>query len=366
MKIVYLSASTLPSYDANSVNVINMCSSFCENGHEVTLVGNKGIINGVNNSLEEYYNLNNLSKINFILVKKNSFSILTRILKSIVPAIKSDIVYTRWIVGAFVFSVLLRKNTVLEVHSLSSQKLKGGILVDLILKSSKTKRVIFITNALKKKYISEFGEYFEFKSIVLPGAAEKKDTKREITKSINCGYIGSFKEGKGIDILIGVAKRMSDMLFHVVGGTKNEIDKIIKENPTLKNIIWYGNLPFKEAQEKAKLFEIALLPNQKNVMINNDNIGDVTSPNKLFEYMANGKAIISSDLPVLKEILIHGENSILVESTNIEEWVFAINNLVENNELRIKIQEKALLEISNKYNWNRRSQKSLEGIKNET
>ena len=47
------------------------------------------------------------------------------------------------------------------------------------------------------------------------------------------------------------------------------------------------------------------------------NISGYTSPLKLFEYMSHKKAIIASDLPVLKEVL-NNKNSVLVEHDNIK------------------------------------------------
>ena len=42
--------------------------------------------------------------------------------------------------------------------------------------------------------------------------------------------------------------------------------------------------------------------------------------------MSHKKAIISSDLPVLREVL-NNKNSILVECDNIDQWNAAINKL---------------------------------------
>ena len=43
-----------------------------------------------------------------------------------------------------------------------------------------------------------------------------------------------------------------------------------------------------------------------------------TSPLKLFEYMAAGRAIVASDLPAIREVLRDGENALLVTPGDAE------------------------------------------------
>ena len=103
--------------------------------------------------------------------------------------------------------------------------------------------------------------------------------------------------------------------------------------------------------------DVCLVPNQKIVLAfgsNQDgmNISDFTSPLKVFEYMSHKKAIISSDLPVLREVL-NNKNSILVECDNIDQWNAAINKLkIRTN--RKKIEEQAIKDFS-VYTWKNRA-----------
>lgn len=364
MKILYLSASTLPSYEANSVNVINMSSSFVKNGHTVTLIGNKGMEDD-NKGLDKFYDIDNSENIKKILVPRNRWSFFNRILKALPSAFKSDLVYTRWISGAFIFSVILRRKSILEIHTLSSNKLKGDILLKLIVKYSKVQKYIFITKSLENKYIEKFGGKIKGKTMVLSGASTFKTTSDDFIenkKEISCGYVGSFKEGKGVDTIVKLAAKLPEIQFHIIGGSEKEINEYKEKIGDYRNIVWYGNLPYSVAKEKTEEFNIALLPNKETVMIKNENIGDVTSPNKLFEYMAAGKAIIASDVSVLKEILVDNYNCILVNAENIEEWKNAVLKLKSNEKLKSELQKNALNEIHQKYNWINRANKSLEGV----
>ena len=62
------------------------------------------------------------------------------------------------------------------------------------------------------------------------------------------------------------------------------------------------------------------------VQKNEINISDFTSPLKVFEYMSYKKAIIASDLPVLREVLSN-KNSLIVKCDDINEWMAAIEKL---------------------------------------
>ena len=79
---------------------------------------------------------------------------------------------------------------------------------------------------------------------------------------------------------------------------------------------------------------------------------------KLFEYFAFGLPIISSDLPVLREIL-NGKNSILVPFGNIKNWADAIEKL-EDYKFRQLISNSGLNDFNKKYSWKIRSKKIFE------
>jgi glycosyltransferase involved in cell wall biosynthesis len=61
------------------------------------------------------------------------------------------------------------------------------------------------------------------------------------------------------------------------------------------------------------------------------------SPLKIFEYMAHGKPIVSSDLPVIREVLRDRVNSVLVSPDNRSDWVKALQRLRENKVFRDQI-----------------------------
>ena len=102
-----------------------------------------------------------------------------------------------------------------------------------------------------------------------------------------------------------------------------------------------------------------MLPNQKVVLAHGAkrsgiNISSYTSPLKLFEYMSHHKAIISSDLPVLREVL-NQKNSLLVEHDNSKGWIDGIE-ILKNPLKRNKISIQAFKDFNN-YTWKNRAKR---------
>ena len=71
--------------------------------------------------------------------------------------------------------------------------------------------------------------------------------------------------------------------------------------------------------------------------------------------MAVAKPIISSDLPVIREILRHEENALLVEPENIERWINTIKSLHKNQDLRTRLAKQAYQDLSEHYTWEKRA-----------
>ena len=84
------------------------------------------------------------------------------------------------------------------------------------------------------------------------------------------------------------------------------------------------------------------------------------SPMKMFEYMASKRLIISSDLPVIREVL-NPSNAILCPAEDINSWSQALSFGISSEENRFSIAQQAWLDVQ-QYTWLERARKALAGF----
>ena len=112
--------------------------------------------------------------------------------------------------------------------------------------------------------------------------------------------------------------------------------------------------------------DVVLAPYLRNVQGQGGsrNIAEGMSPLKLFEYMAHGKPIVSSDLPAIREVLRDSVNSVLVSPDNPPNWVKALQRLRENKGFRDQIGRQAKADFLAKYSRIARATNILKEIEN--
>jgi glycosyltransferase involved in cell wall biosynthesis len=91
--------------------------------------------------------------------------------------------------------------------------------------------------------------------------------------------------------------------------------------------------------------------------------GDIApyfSPMKLFEYLASGRAILSSDLPALREVL-HADSAAFAPPGAAADWAQQLQSLRDDGELRLRLAHQARQDAW-RYTWESRSRAILEGL----
>jgi glycosyltransferase involved in cell wall biosynthesis len=86
----------------------------------------------------------------------------------------------------------------------------------------------------------------------------------------------------------------------------------------------------------------------------NEHYAYFMSPLKLFEYMAAGVPIVSSDLPAICEVLRHGENAWLVTPGDAKALADGIYRVLSDSPLAERMAQQARREAQN-YSWNARA-----------
>src|SRR5690606_20775807 len=81
------------------------------------------------------------------------------------------------------------------------------------------------------------------------------------------------------------------------------------------------------------------------------------SPIKLFEYMAAGKPILCSDLPVLREIIEDGRNGLLLPVDDVKAWAAALRGLLNAPAERRRLGTAAHIDLLARHTWLERARR---------
>jgi glycosyltransferase involved in cell wall biosynthesis len=83
------------------------------------------------------------------------------------------------------------------------------------------------------------------------------------------------------------------------------------------------------------------------------------SPMKLFEYLSWGAAIVFSDLAVVREVLEHERDALLVEPDDVDAWVRAIERFRDEPGLAQRLGAAARQEFLAEHTWDHRARRVL-------
>lgn len=365
MRIAYISNSILPSQTANSIHVMKICQAFAENGHDVYLLAPEINIQESPETVYEFYGVRNCFNIvryaPSALKGKMFFNAIK--IQKILLQIKPDLVYGRFAPGC-ALATLYGYPTVYESHSpIWTSSTSTKIAFWLMRHSRSLLKLVVISNALKQMYMSQKLIKNEKILVAHDGADEHHDFNGILLPSdkLRIGYFGHLYPGRGIDIIIELAKHLPEYEFHIVGGNTKDI-AYWKEQTTQSNLFFHGFIPPKDVYRYRNSCDILIAPYQNEVAVagGEGNTSAYMSPLKIFEYMSSKKAIIASDLPVLREVL-NQTNSILVDNSNLGEWIQALHSL-SIPATRQKIAEQAYVDFINGYTWQKRAQTLIDSL----
>lgn len=368
MKIAYVTTSILPSMTANSVHVMKMCQAFSDLGHQVTLITPEfpGRELKIDESIHSFYGVKESFKIvkiprsKFIRPRFIGFMLKTR---RYIAKNSFDLVFGRSLHG--IFATKNNVNKSLEIHIPIQQLPKVDRFLFDRLKAHKNYCGTVVISEALKKICQESPEYKKLKFIVAHDGADEIQEIHDVplmqTGILNIGYLGSLYEGRGIEIIAGLAVKYPRHCFHIIGGSPKEV-RYNKDRFSLPNICFYGHVAPKEVSSYQMKMDILLAPYQKKVSTigKGNETSKFMSPIKLFEYMATGKPIISSDFVVLREFL-NPQNSVLVECDSMDDWIQSLAQL-EDESKRHAIAQQALKDFLEKHTWIARARGILESI----
>ncbi len=366
-RIIYLSNSIFPSTAANSVHVMKMCQAMAALVDDVELVARHYSQKPNISQLFQQYGVKQNFKLHLmqsINIRGSSFFLIPSLYIYLLRKERSGtLVYARDPIGAFV-ALKLGYLVYFESHALPSSRYLIW-LESRFFKHKNFRKLILISKALKNLYSEFFNKlpnytYIFHDAADMPSEHLKNEglIKHKSRERLKVGYVGHLYKGRGIDIIIKLARLVPEHEFHIFGGTPKSLAYWRRRSKC--NTFFHGHIDPVETPIARKNCDILLMPYQQDLETSErgPNTSSWMSPLKLFEYMSAQRPIISSDLPVLREVLSN-KNAILVPPDSVQAWVEAIRTL-EDAEIREKLAGQAFKDFVEKYTWSARAKGILD------
>ena len=368
MKIVAIAGSQIPSDTANSLQVMKACNALVQLGHDLTL-----IVPGVPNTsvdLKSHYGLQTDIHIEWLPASNRRLFPWQAFLRA--RKLKPDLVYS-WLIQSSVLALLFKIPSVFEAHIQPTGTL-GPAWHRAFAWIRGRKRLASITQALVDLLDKRYNIRFNADEVVvtpngvdlerftsLPSTPELARQKLDLSSAPTVMCTGHLYAGRGADLFLALAKEIPQAHFVWVGGKPEDVETW-KSRAESDNITFTGFIPNQELPLYQSAADVLLMPYSRSIMGSSGTAdsASVASPMKMFEYMAAGRAIVTSDLPVIREVL-NEESAVFCEPDDMEDWKMGIEKLLADESHRSEIGKQALGDVGG-YTWLARAEKIVIGL----
>ncbi len=364
MKILAIAMSRIPAPNANGIQVMKVCQALTQLGHDLTLlVPDMKAWGGTRDDLKSFYGLEKTFDVRWL--RSNSRRSFTWQAVREAQKENPDLIYT-WSPQSAVFALLHRLPTTFELHEPPLGRF-GPLWYRAFLRIRGEKKLIVITKALEDVLARTYGlppntvvapngiDLERYDSLPSPQLARRELGFADAPTVICTGHLYA---GRGVETFLAVAEKSPKTQFVWVGGKQADVDAWRGKADGQKNVKFTGFVSQAELPLYQSAADVLIAPYESK--ISGSSGGDsasVASPMKLFDYMAAKRAIITSDLPVIREILDE-ESALFVPPDDVDAWHAAITRLVVDDFLREKLAKNAHARVE-EYTWLARQKKIL-------
>lgn len=377
MRICCITPSRIPSETANSIQAIKACHALAKLGHEVILIAPG---EGPSGDTQEYR----------WQILADQYGVHTYFRQVYLPPFdgwlarrifpwraawkarkfKPHLIYT-WLFQSAVGGLLQRRKVVLEMHGMPVGRF-AAMWYRFFLRIPGSKRQMVITQALKDRLSTVFAlpqpptfitpngvDLERYEQLPAPEQARKQLGLPE-KPTVAC--TGSVYAGRGVELVLALAEKMPEVHFLWVGGRPKEVDarRAEVQRQGLDNVTFSGFVPNASLPLYQAAADILLMPYQMNVG-GSSGLAPVEffSSMKMYEYMAARRPIISSDLPVIHEMLDE-QSAVFCPPSDMHAWEAAIRRWLAKPDEAAQLADQAYQKVLT-FSWTSRAEKVLEG-----
>lgn len=386
-KLFYISIVRFPTEKAHGLQIAQNCEAFANTGYDVEFWvskrSNTPEMKAIHDPFKHYgvdsnFQIRRVPCIDLFPIAMSLFAeriafyiqVLTFCVSLFFILIfnRADIYYTRDEFVLLIMSLFLPKEKlVFEAHQFRESK-QGTWLQARIANNSQS--IITITAKLRDDFIAYHNTNIEKILVAHDGIRLERfenlpsqhDARQKINWSENAfivGFVGRLQMlnnlDKGVGTLVEAIAQLDDVYLALVGGPEEGAEKLRQKWLGLGlpdcHFLYAGQVTPDEVPLYLSAFDVCAMPHPHNAQF-----AYYTSPLKLFEYMASGRAIVASDLPSWSDVVQDEQNALLVPPSDIDALAKAIQRLKEDSNLGEKLAQEARKTVFTQYTWTHRAQ----------
>lgn len=225
-------------------------------------------------------------------------------------------------------------------------------------------KIIANAPGTKKGIVEEFKTMPEKIAVIPNGANTELFQPMNVNKSslgLDDGYnyvcfVGNLLLWQGVQYLISSAtyilRKSPATRFLIIGGgpMRDTLTKMVKQLGLENKFIFTGEVPYEDVPKYINAGDlcVALFVKEKD---------DKMSPLKIYEYLACGKPVVTSDVKGAGDIVMTGNAGLAVNPENPEALAEAITKLLEDKELRESMGRNGRRLAVGEYSWEKAAMK---------
>jgi glycosyltransferase involved in cell wall biosynthesis len=375
MKIAVITNSRIPSLTANSIQAMKVAQALMQLGHDVRMFAPAEADPATHEALLAHYGLQLAPPLDLLpsIKQLKRFDFIVHAQRA-AKRFNADLIYT-WLPQSAVLGLWSGYPVILEMHADVAGH--GAWWLREFWKRPGRKLMTVTVSALRKALERSTNLQFDDQSLLvapngvelekyagLPSPIEARQ-KLNLKEGLTVGFTGHIYPGRGADLLFELARQMPQVNFLWVGGTPDLVDfwrgKLIEAsmtNVTMTGFVKHEVIPLYQAAA-----DVLLMPYSRSISASSgQDIAEVINPMKMFEYMASGRAILSADLPSIREVLNEG-NAVLCEPGEIGKWRLEIESLLADEPRRLLLGSQARRDVG-ELTWVKREERVMEALQN--
>jgi glycosyltransferase involved in cell wall biosynthesis len=268
--------------------------------------------------------------------------------------------------------------TLFEVNGLPSIELKyhyPGLDVDLVSKIKEQEiatlhlsDAIICPSNVTRDYIASLGLNRKLVTVIPNGVSASDFSPSPLP--VRDGrvpvllYIGTLADWQGLDIVIRALPKILEqhpVRLHIVGRGRSRqrkmLSKQIRKMGVEGSVTVQPAIPHHEIPALIAESDICIAP----LGLNDRNVTQGACPIKVLEYMAAGRPLLASNMPIVRELVREDMDALLFSPSDPDDLARQVLILLNDFELSKRLAQSASERVLSKFTWHE-SQKKLEKV----